>query len=519
MARRFEFGGTRLDVSTAEDSSRATPSEDSPFRIALLGDFSGRANRGICDVGPALLKRQPVRVDRDDFDDVLAKLHPRLRLSLGAGEKPIDLDFSSLDDFHPDRLFESVDLFARLREIRSRLANSATFAAAAAELGITSKPPASAKPATPGKRPVADYVVPLASGSLLDATVEQTESRAEEAPQRRVPDELQEFVRRSTEAQTVPAPDARQGEVMEMIDRTITSLMRALLHAPDVQALEAAWRAVFLLVRRIETSSQLELYLVDISKAELAADFAASEDLRSTGLYRLIVQPSVEILGGEPWTVLVGNYTFDDSREDAQLLARLAKIAHTAGAPFLAAASPRVLGCDSLAAMSDSRGWRPLAGSDPAAWVALRGLPEAVNIGLALPRFLLRLPYGKTTDAIESFAFEEMPPELPHDDYLWGNPAFACALLLAQAFSQEGWEMRPGVVSELDGLPLHAYKRNGQPELKPCAEVMLTQEAAEYILEHGFMPLVSYKGRDKARLVRFQSIAEPPSALAGRWTA
>src|SRR5215472_4926358 len=107
--------------------------------------------------------------------------------------------------------------------------------------------------------------------------------------------------------------------------------------------------------------------------------------------------------------------------------------------------------------------WAPPGDSrDTRAWGALRKLPEASYAGLALPRFLLRLPYGKETDPAELFDFEEMPQSTAHEDYLWGNPAFVCAALLAQAFSKEGWRMRPGTIRQIDGLPLHAYQENGE---------------------------------------------------------
>jgi len=151
-------------------------------------------------------------------------------------------------------------------------------------------------------------------------------------------------------------------------------------------------------------------------------------------------------------------------------------------------------------------------------WAELRRQPEAEAVGLALPRFLLRLPYGKKTSPLESFDFEEFP-ELPvHEDYLWGNPAFAVALLLAQSFLDAGWEMRAGSATEVDKLPLHVYRRDAQPESKPCAEVLLTEDAAERIVEEGLIPMVSFKDGDLVRVVRFQSIAEPPRALAGRWS-
>ena len=371
------------------------------------------------------------------------------------------------------------------------------------------------------------------SGSFLDAVIEEAatedpKSQPPESARRRVPDDLERFVRRVTEPHLAAVPDPRQREVLAVIDRALGSQMRALLHVPAFQALEAAWRAVFLLVRRLDTDSQLKLYLIDVSKAELAADLGNSPDLHSndvnsndagsTGLFRLLVDRSVGVPGAEPWALIVGNYTFSPTRQDASTLAHLAQIASAAGAPFIAGASPRAVGCESFAATPYPEDWKWKGeAEDIAAWAALRRLPDAGYLGLALPRFLLRLPYGETTDPVESFSFEEMPDTPAHEDYLWGNPAFACALLLAQSFSEDGWQMRPGTHSELDGLPLHVYQQDGDSELKPCAEALLTERAAGKMLENGLMPLVWLKGQDAVRLVRFQSMAEPLSALAGRW--
>jgi type VI secretion system protein ImpC len=120
---------------------------------------------------------------------------------------------------------------------------------------------------------------------------------------------------------------------------------------------------------------------------------------------------------------------------------------------------------------------------------------------------------------LESFAFEEFPGRPPHNGYLWGNSAFVVALLLGQSFSEAGWEMRAGSLSQIENLPLHAFRVEGDTQLKPCAEVLLTEEAVEGILDHGLIPMVSYKGRDSVRVGRFQSMADPHRPLAGRWQA
>jgi type VI secretion system protein ImpC len=191
----------------------------------------------------------------------------------------------------------------------------------------------------------------------------------------------------------------------------------------------------------------------------------------------------------------VGNYAFGQSDLDAQVLERLAGLGSSVGAPFLAEA-------------------RLPGESEPgAAWEGLRRSPDAPWIGLALPRFLLRLPYGKQTDSIESFAFEEMP-QSQHGAYLWGNPAFFCAYLLGKTFLDRGWEMKP-LERRIDGLPMHVYREDGEPVAKPCAEVLMTEKEAHTLMEAGFMPVASLKHEPAAMVVRFQSIAAPIRALAG----
>src|SRR5262249_42515718 len=151
------------------------------------------------------------------------------------------------------------------------------------------------------------------------------------------------------------------------------------------------------------------------------------------------------------------------------------------------------------------------------AWAAVRRLAEAPYLGLALPRFLLRLPYGEDTAPTEQFRFEEMPEGSSHEAYLWGHPALLCVCLMAQAFSQFGWGFRPGILDEVDGLPVHVYHTAGEGRAKPCAEVVLSERAIERMLRKGLMPLLSLPGRDAVRVVRFQSLADPPTPLAGRW--
>ena len=513
MPRPFDFGGVNL--TSGGDSAGARPTPETPFRIAILGDFSGRANRGISDAKP-VGQRRVVLVDRDNFDEVLSRSGAAIQLPMGDSGS-LHLKFSDLEDFHPDRIFESLEIFNKLRDLRSRVQDAATFQETAKELGLRSDDSVSHTRRPDTSPVIAPSAARLASGSLLDEMIEQTEARVATNPSRRPTDEVGEFAKRVVAQHLVSTPDPRQAEILAVIDRALGSLMRAVLHNPDFQALEAIWRATFFLVRQLDTSSQLKLYLVDISKQELAADLGSSTDLRDTGVYRLLVEGSIETPGAEPWAILVGEYRFGPGDADADLLSGMARIAHRARASFLAEASASLLGCSSLASTPHPREWKANQNVSKS-WAGLRHLPEAEAVGLAIPRFLLRLPYGKGTSPVESFEFEEFAEVPVHEDYLWGNPAFAVALLLAQSFSEAGWEIRSGTTPEIANLPLHVYPRDGGSESKPCAEVLLTEDAAARMVDEGLIPLVSFRDRDVVRVVRLQSLADPARALAGRWS-
>jgi type VI secretion system protein ImpC len=288
-----------------------------------------------------------------------------------------------------------------------------------------------------------------------------------------------------------PKPDSRQPAMIAQTDKAITGEMRGLLHGQEFQDLEALWRGLYFLIRRLETSPDLKVYVWDMPQADLISP----EGLAA--LRRVAVEETIGTPGAHPWSVIAGLYYFGNEHESA--LAQIAAIARAAGAPFLAGVALEVVGLTKV-------------------FQTLRQSADARWIGLAMPRFLLRLPYGGKTDATEKFAFEEMPDPPEHERYLWGHPAIACAYLLGEAFTRSGWDMRPGEVNQIEGLPAHVYRKDGEAELKPCAEVLLTESAAEILLEQGLMPLLSMKGSDCVRLGRFQSIAEPPAPLAGRWT-
>jgi len=296
-----------------------------------------------------------------------------------------------------------------------------------------------------------------------------------------------------------------------------TELMRTILGSGAFRDLEAAWRGVDFLLRRLDVDGPLTLHLVDISSEELRTDLLAGDELSKTGLHRLLVEKTVGTPGAHPWAAFVLLGSFGPSPSDAEALGRLARIASKAGTAVLAWAEPGLLGCASLAVTPDPDDWTEPAGAGAEAWAALRRLPEARYVGLALPRLLLRLPYGKETNAVEAFEFEELSSPPSHEEYLWGSPALALALLLGEAFLEDGWSLRPGSTQEISGLPFALVTEDGEKHAVPCAETLLTVRAMEAVTAKGLMPLLTMKGTDTVRLATFQSIAEPYAGLAGLW--
>jgi len=515
MPKPITSGKFGFEIVTSKGNANAAPDPETPFRILVMGDFSGRGRRGPSEKSSLTLRRI-LPVDRDNLDELIGKLGVEVHLPLYGQDNPsVVVRFSKLDDFHPNSLFERLEVFKSVSETRKKLLDPSYSAQAGKEKGEKISGPASRENEELSIEKLLREKPPKETG-LFEKILQQTSGERPERGSSPGASELDRFLKRIVEPHLVRDAEQRQSE-MKAVDEIIGALMRAILHYPDFQSMEATWRGVDFLLSRIEPGEELKLYLLDISKAELLADLRSTDNLVESTVYRLLVEQTMDTPGAEPWALLAGNYTFGSDREDIELLGKMAKTASAAGAPFIAAAGSGLLGCASLAHTPNSGDWKR-AEVENLAWETLRRLPEASWVGLAIPGFLLRLPYGAKTEPIEIFDFEELTAEPEHDRYLWGNPCFFWACLLAQAFSEEGWDLRPGTIQEISGLPLHVYKDRGELKSKPCAEVLLSHAAAEAILGNGIVPLLSFRDQDKVWLARFQSIADPPRLLSGRWS-
>ncbi|HUG39985.1 MAG TPA: type VI secretion system contractile sheath large subunit [Longimicrobiales bacterium] len=491
--------GARPASSPARDRR---PVPDEPFRMAVLGDFSGRANRGERRSAEELRSIGSIRVDRDSIDAAIARLRPRLRIPTAAPELPtLEVEFRCMDDFHPDTLYAGLPLLEELRELRHLAEDPSRFPG---EPGSGAEPEAPLPPAGPGAgsdpRP--------GGGGLLDQIL------TEQGPDPVDPGaagDLHAFIQRVAAPHTVAATSARQAEVLQRIDAAASDQLLELLRHRHFRGLESLWRAVQLLAARLETGESLQIHLVDVTRDEMEDELERAARGGGSGLHRLLAAPAATP-GDVPWALLVGCYAFRPGQ--GALLARIAAVGREAGAPFVSRAAPELVGAASFEGTPDPREWQ--ATEDPA-WEALRRSDLAPWVALAAPRFLLRLPYGADSDPPDTVALEEaeMPPR--HGDFLWGNPAVFCALLLARSFTRAGWGMRPELTLEEDRLPLHIAEGPDGAVAQPCAEALMTDRAASRLLDLGIIPLASFRDQDRVRVARFQSIADPVAGLRGRW--
>lgn len=496
---RFE-----CNFGTLAANRNATGNSGSRFRIALLGDFSGHALAGQLDTGDDLAARKPLKVDVDNLDDLIERMGIKLQLPLGDEGQVAELEIESLDDFHPDQLYDKVEAFEELASLRQRLGNDRTFAAAAKEVRQWAGEAEGGKRRR-RKRASRAATVPV-GGKLSDFAklVGQADSRDAE------PLEVDELIKQIVAPYVAASPDPDQERLIAAVDQSLSAMMRAILHQPEFQSLEALWRGVDLLVRRLETSSTLQVVLYDISAEEFAADLSRSDELEETALYKLLVEQPASDAAAGPLAAIIGNYTFEETPPHAELLGRMAKIAAATNAPFVAAMSNRALD------RKQSEEPHPLVEQ---AWTTLKELPEAKYLALTVPQFLLRLPYGKKSDPVDCFAFEEFTPQSGLSGMLWGNGALLVALMLGQTFTRQGLKkMQIGSIMSFDDMPYHFYTdADGDQIALPCTDRLLSQRAAQVVIQSGYIPVLALRGQPVVRLGSIQSVAG--IELAGVWPA
>ncbi|MCU7921248.1 MAG: type VI secretion system contractile sheath large subunit [Candidatus Thiodiazotropha sp. (ex Dulcina madagascariensis)] len=326
---------------------------------------------------------------------------------------------------------------------------------------------------------------------------------------------LAEQVLKETSTISDDAVETIEGIIAE-IDKKLTEQVNLILHHEDFQKLEGSWRGLHHLVNNTETDEMLKIRVMNISKLELGKTLKKFKGTAwdQSPLFKKVYEEEYGQFGGEPYGCLVGDYHFDNTPPDMELLSGMSQIAASAHAPFIAGAAPTVMQMDSWQELANPRDLTKIFQTpEYASWRSLRESEDSRYIGLAMPRFLARLPYGAKTDPVEEFDFEEDTEGAQHNKYTWSNSAYAMGVNINRAFKMYGWTTRiRGVESggAVEGLPTHTFPTDdGGVDMKCPTEIAISDRREAELAKNGFMPLLHRKNSDFAAFIGAQSLQKP----------
>ncbi|MGN6779592.1 type VI secretion system contractile sheath large subunit [Rhizobium sp.] len=302
------------------------------------------------------------------------------------------------------------------------------------------------------------------------------------------------------------------------LDRKISRQLAAIMQSPEFAKLEGSWRGLQYLVKNSETSVNLKIRVLNASKRDVSKDLAKAVEFDQSRLFKSIYEDEFGTPGGEPMGALIGDYEFDNSFDDVQTLQSISSIAAAAFAPFISAASPRMFGFDDYRELARPRDLEKIFETvEYAKWRSLRESEDSRFVTLALPRVLVRMPYGPKTNPIDDFAFDETDHsktgELDHNAYCWMNAAYVMGTRLTDAFAQSGWctAIRGAENGgKVENLPMHIVSSDdGDLDLKCPTEVGITDRRDAELGKLGFLPLCHYKNTDYAVFFGAQTTHKP----------
>jgi type VI secretion system protein ImpC len=298
------------------------------------------------------------------------------------------------------------------------------------------------------------------------------------------------------------------------IDQTVGDQLNAIMHSPDFQKLEAAWRGLHYLVMNTETGTMLKLRLFNATKKELLADLEKATEFDQSALFKRIYEEEYGTFGGNPFSVLVGDYEFGRVPQDTSMLEQISHIAAAAHAPFITAASPKLFDWDTFTELSVPRDLaKQFESSELIKWRSFRDSEDSRYVTLTLPHVLLRLPYGPKTVPVDEFDFVEDVDGKDHSKYLWGNSAYALAQRITDAFAKYQWcAAIRGVEGGglIEGLPVHIFQtEDGDLAMKCPTEVSITDRRENELNSLGFVAVCHRKNSDQAAFFGGQTANKP----------
>ena len=351
-------------------------------------------------------------------------------------------------------------------------------------------------------------------GSLLDAILVETKLKPSEEGYSIAKRGVEAFI---TELLSPGRKEARvhQAVINEMIaeiDRKLSVQLDVIMHHSTFQQLESAWRGLKFVIDRSNFRENIKVEILNVSKGDLLSDFEDSPEVTKSGLYKLAYTSEYGQFGGNPYGTMIGNYSFGPGPQDVKLLQYAASVATMAHAPFIASAGPQFFGEDNFQRLPNLKDLKSIfEGPQYVKWNSFKESEDSRSVGLTIPRFLLRLPYNQETNPVKSFNYSEIVTD-SHENYLWGNAAFAFATRLTDSFAKYRW--CPNIIGPASGgavedLPVHQFESMGALETKIPTEILISERREFELAEEGFIALAIRKGSDNACFFSANSCQKP----------
>jgi len=297
------------------------------------------------------------------------------------------------------------------------------------------------------------------------------------------------------------------------IDRRISLQLDEILHAPEFQKLESAWRSLDFLVQRTDFRKNVKINIIDTSKTELTEDFEDVPETIQSGLYKHVYTDEYDTPGGEPYAAMISNFEFNSTPPDIALLQEISKVAASCHCPFVGSAMPQFFGKENAADITKIQDLHNyMERSEFLRWNSFRQSEDSRYIGLTLPRFSLRLPYGPDTAPVKEFVYRENVSGPDSSKYLWGNASFAFAANMVRSFIDNGWCVQirgPEAGGKVENLPVHVFDAGRGTEVKIPTEILIPETREFEFAQEGFIPLSFYKNRDYACFFSANSAQRP----------
>jgi type VI secretion system protein ImpC len=513
----------RVNIVYRPATGDAKEEVELPLKLLIMGDYTLRHDDRLLE------ERQTISVDRDNFDEVMRANDIRLAISVPdrlsgkeGNQLAVSLRFTSMKDFSPERVASQIPIMNKLVELRMActmirdLLDRIPAFRERLELCLTDRDTrdrlkAELKGDT-AQSPNADET----KGSIIDRVMQETLINSS-VPQ-------YEIARRNVKAvcaELLGSTRSDESSILNLVDHKILKLdkklsnqMDAVLHHPDFQWLESAWRGLKLVVDRTEFRENIKIELLNVSKEELLEDLDYAPDVTKSGLYRQVYTQEYGAFGGQPFSAMIGNYYFNPVPKEIKLLQHIASVSSTAHLPFIATADPSFFGIESFAQLPGLKDIKAiLEKAEYTRWQSFREFSHSRYVGLTLPRFLLRHPYGPETQPVRTFNYlENISSNTEH--YLWGNTAFAFATRLTESFAKYRWCVNiigPQGGGSVEGLPPRHYEAMGAIQTKTPMEALISDRRGYELAEEGFIPLAMRKGSDNPAFFSANSVHKTKS--------